>query len=274
MRALKLLPLGLAVLLTGWTQTLKIDSWPAPFQEPVQVTAKFWPVDAGEGSAPAVVLLHGCGGWYGDNIENWALWFNARGYHALAVDSFESRGHPDGICASLATGAKVGLLSRSEDAYGGLAWLRGRDDVDPARIVLMGFSNGGTSALYAVTQGKVPRDVPDDMRFAATVLMYPWCGVAANAGTFNTIAPVQVVIGEADDWTPARLCEKAKENHTSKHPFLVEKIPGAYHSFDMTAWRGQPVVSRQYLGFRLAPDAAATGKARRTIAEFLTMELK
>lgn len=273
MRLLKLLPLCLAFCLVGWTQTLKIDSWPAPFQDPVQVTVKFWPAPHLEGRAPAVILQHGCGGWYGDNIENWALWFNDRGFHALAIDSFESRGHPDGICASLATGAKVGLLARTEDAYGGLAWLAARDDVDPARVVLMGFSNGGTTALNAVTKGKLPRDVPVDLRFAAAIPMYPWCGVGANAGTFETVAPVQVIIGEVDDWTPARLCDKAMENHAEGPAFQVEKIPGAYHSFDMTAWRGQPVGSREYLGYRLEPNAEAIASAQQTIDAFLSREL-
>jgi dienelactone hydrolase len=272
MRLAKLLPLCLVVLLTGWTQTLKIESWPAPFQDPVKVTARFWPAPIAAGRAPAVVLQHGCGGWYGDNIDNWALWFNARGYHALAIDSFEARGHKDGICASLATGAKVGLTARTEDAYGGLAWLRARDDVDPSKVVLMGFSNGGTTALYAATVGKVPRGVPEDARFAAVIAMYPWCGVGANAGSFETNAPIQIVIGGLDDWTSPRLCDKSEENQVPGLKFEVETLPGVYHSFDMTAWRGQPVGARSYLGHRLEPNADAVVRTAEIIEAFLVGE--
>ena len=39
---------------------------------------------------PAVVLLHGCSGWHGRNVSDWANWFRDRGYVALAIDSLST----------------------------------------------------------------------------------------------------------------------------------------------------------------------------------------
>ena len=42
---------------------------------------------------------------------------------------------------------------RPLDAYGALAWLRTRADVDGARVGLQGWSNGGSATLAAMGAG-------------------------------------------------------------------------------------------------------------------------
>ena len=49
----------------------------------------------GSGPFPAVVLLHGCGGWTEAVRQERAAWFTNLGYVALAVDSFATRGIKD-----------------------------------------------------------------------------------------------------------------------------------------------------------------------------------
>ena len=39
------------------------------------------------------------------------------------------------------------------DAYGGLAWLAARPDIDPARIAVFGASQGGDTALAIAAGG-------------------------------------------------------------------------------------------------------------------------
>ena len=43
-------------------------------------------------------------------------------------------------------------------------------------------------------------DVPRDLKFRAAVAYYPLCGVASE----ELNVPTLILIGELDDWTPAR----------------------------------------------------------------------
>lgn len=265
------LPALLLLVLAAFTARETVQSWPAPNSPPVDLDARFWRAEA-PGKRPAVVLLHGCAGWYGNTIDRWADWFVARGYHALALDSFESRGHPDGICASLTTAPKVGILSRVADAYGGLAWLSARDDVDPQRVLVMGFSNGGSTGLSAVWKGYAPKDAPESLRFRAAVLFYPWCVAANMAASIRIERPTLVVIGEEDDWTPARACARMAQSYKGPLTVRTHVIPDATHSFDLSVWRGQPIGERTYLGHFMKPDEAAVAEAERAIEAFLSEE--
>src|SRR5215472_13707557 len=94
------------------------------------------------GPYPAVVVLHGCGGFsshsaqIADKLGSW-------GYAALTVDSLGPRG-----IASRCGGG--GSLDQAFDAYAALRYLSRLDFVDPARVGVLGNSMGGFSVLYAV----------------------------------------------------------------------------------------------------------------------------
>ena len=58
---------------------------------------------------------------------------------------------------------------------------------------------------------------------------YPSCGVATEQLTIPTI----ILIGELDDWTPAKDCERWMERRAGKGaPVKLVIYPGAYHAFD------------------------------------------
>jgi dienelactone hydrolase len=94
----------------------------------------------GEGPFPAVVVLHGCAGYFGtmptlaDRLKSW-------GYAALAVDSLGPRGIAD-QCGAL-------FIEQAIDAYAPLNYLSRQPFVDPGRVAVLGFSMGGGSALGA-----------------------------------------------------------------------------------------------------------------------------
>src|SRR5215469_7941919 len=144
---------------------------------------------------PAVVVLHGCDGLsshtarIADRLGSW-------GYVALAVDSLGARGFAN-RCTSGAP------FDQAFDAYAALRYLAQQDFVDPTRIAVLGQSMGGYSTLYAVDRDMAAQYFAE--RFRAAVAYYPACGVVPLP-TFT--APVLILIGEADDWTPADRCRE------------------------------------------------------------------
>lgn len=260
--------LGLAGCIAGGGTVPTVKLVPGT-QNPADVVAVKYKKPAGGGPFPAVVLLHGCGGWYGNNIDQWSDWFVARGYAALAVDSFGTR-NIDSVCTF--NRDMVTIIERVGDAYGALAWLDAQPDVDASRVVVMGFSFGGTTTVASVSSGNADFFAEElgPHRFRAGVALYPWCGGAGSHP--KPYAPLVVVTGSKDTWTPPAQCLNwtKDDNGQGDNPVEVNVIPGAVHSFDVSAWNGRPVGARTgATGHMLIPDANATAQARRIVAEFL-----
>jgi dienelactone hydrolase len=190
---------------------------------------------AGTGPFPGVVLLHGCsglrtrGGAIQAKLRFWAERMRELGYVALLVDSFTSRGI-DEVC----TGRHVlsPVRDRADDARGGLRYLQSRPEVRADRVALIGWSNGAAAALSVVfDRGTVERD------FRAAVAFYPNCTRNYPGGPdFRPYAPLYVLVGALDDWTPAAPCLALVERaQAAGAPIAIKVYPGAHHSFDAPA---------------------------------------
>jgi dienelactone hydrolase len=226
---------------------------------------------AGRGPFPAVVLLHGCVGLE-PYLDAWAETLAAWGYVALAVDSFGSRGLAE-ICSLPEGEADPGDLVM--DAFGAFAYLRGRDDVDPRRIGVIGWDLGATRALAAVNETGPQENFHGGFR--AAVAFYPACLRTGNRFT----APVLTLIGEADDWTPAGRCRLFVEaSQGGPNPVALAVYPGATHFFDNPRYgAGFHYAAAVNLektpprGAFLAYDAAAHEAALRRVEAFLATHL-
>jgi dienelactone hydrolase len=200
----------------------------------------------GPGPFPAVVILHDCSG-LGPGSSGapgrWSRELVARGYVVLMPDSFTTRGHPGGVCtdASRSRG-EVGPARRRIDAYAALAHARSLPFVDGRRVGVMGGSHGGSTTLAVMAAPESGGESPAQDRrggFAAAVALYPGCRAALGSwrsdgsGTYRAVAPLLILIGEKDDWTPAAPCvELARSSRATPHPVDIVVYPGAHHSFD------------------------------------------
>lgn len=209
---------------------------------------------AGAGPFPAVVLMHGCGGWQPavlNALHTHALHFTDRGYVVLNVDSFGSRGNSGGrVCESLVRLAEARDY-RYYDAIDALRYLQSLEFVTPSRIFLMGQSNGGSVAL--ITARTI---VPQGYR--AVAAYYPWCGTL-DAARIELATPLIVFSGGKDDWTPARECR----GKTSVGANLkVVEYADAAHSFDVE------IGLQKYLGKRIGFNRFAAEDSRAKMLNF------
>jgi dienelactone hydrolase len=246
----------------------------------------------GPGPFPAVVILHDCSGLGARSSgapDRWGRELVARGYAVVIPDSFTSRGWPDGICTDPSPGrADVAPGRRARDGYAALAYARTLPYVDGRRVGLMGGSHGGSTTLAAMAAPESSREgLARDKRdgFKAAVALYPGCGAAFGAwrgrtGSYRPVAPVLILIGEKDDWTPAPPCVRlAASTRGAEHPVTIIVYPGAHHSFDSD----RPVrflaarVNSNAPGGRGATtggDAVAWSDSIRRVVEFFGRHLR
>lgn len=214
-----------------------------------------------EGSGPfaAVVYLHGCGGLSKNTRERIGDLLTRWGYVSLAVNSFATRGLKHS-CDHL-------MPSRQGDALAALLYLSKLPFVDPQRIAVVGSSQGGMVALQLASTRDVKLfAVPDDLKFRAAVAYYPLCGVASRQLTI----PTTILIGELDDWTPAKDCELWMKLRMGKGaPVKLIVYPGAYHAFDV------PGLGKgtQVFGHWLKYDSDAAERSIREMHDFLAAQL-
>ena len=220
----------------------------------------------GDGPFPAIVLSHGCTGIIKSN-DDWAERFAKWGYVALQIDHFGPRGYTETCGKAFA----VPPTARTQDAYDAKAYLGGLPFVDRNRIAVMGWSQGGITILSAVsktnyvhwTQISNPPWKEEDS-FRAAIAFYPPC----DAKVEDTNAPLLILIGELDTWTPASFCEDKMPKGKTPNEVTLKIYPNAHHGFDI---EGRDAV---VLGYRALfnPEALADSIVR--VREFLAKHLK
>jgi dienelactone hydrolase len=234
---------------------------------------------SGTGPFPAVVALHGCGGLADrsgpitSRFQDWADRLAAAGFAVLFPDSFSSRG--------LRTQCRVrerkarASRERVDDANAARNWLQSQPWVSADRVSLIGWSNGATSALWAVRpkNGKEEKEKTPDFRSA--VAFYPGCNRLGKSA-WSARIPTLILIGAADDWTPAKTCQRMVEGARGRSALAtIVAYPRAYHDFDRPNY---PVRQRSGLAYtadgsgkaHLGTNNAARADAIKRVPEWLS----
>lgn len=192
---------------------------------------------------PVVVALHGCNGLdeprktgvLQTRYREYAHWLNERGYAVLMPDSYGPRGK-ESSCNEAPDARTLDDKTRRADALAALRWLADQSGIDMRRVVLLGWSNGAQAVLATIDASRPwPAATPNVER---AVAFYPGCRRAVQQHNFRLRSPLLVMIGGADDWTPATRCAMLQSAVQARQPnarFRLEIYPGAYHGFDGTS---------------------------------------
>jgi dienelactone hydrolase len=197
--------------------------------EPTTVWAELKLPGDHTGAVPAVVLVHGCGGM-GASHRRWAAEFMRLGYASLLIDSFGGRA----IKETCTGKQRINLGSRINDAYRGLDFLASHPRVDPGKIALMGFSQGGGVTLLARYTRFQRLWMTAGRSFVAYLAFYPaTCNRRLIDESEVSSQPLRIFHGVADDWTPVGPCREYVERmRQGGKDVALFAYPSAHHGFD------------------------------------------
>ena len=212
----------------------------------------------GAGPFPAVVALHDCGGINHRPIANerlytqWAKLLVDEGFVVLFPDSFGSRGLGS-QCRERQHRVRASR-DRVADANAARLWLQSQSYVSGDHVALLGWSNGGIAALWAVRPTAAPKDGTPDFRSA--VALYPGCRRLRDTA-WSARIPTLILIGSADDWTPASYCQQMVAGaHGRSAGAQIVVYSGAHHEFDRA---NTPIRLRTGLANTADPSGRAHG---------------
>jgi dienelactone hydrolase len=200
-----------------------------------EVTLRAWLYRPdGPGPFPAIVALHTCDGLGEAPLDAryraWGERLQAAGFAVSFPDSFGSRG----LASQCRVRQRAVRASRTRinDAIAARHWLQSQPWVMADRVSLLGWSHGATTALWTVRRhATATRDKTPDFRSAAA--LYPNCQRSGNLA-WSARIPMLVLIGRADDWTPAAACEQMIADARGRSAgALIVVYHGAYHDFDV-----------------------------------------
>jgi len=233
---------------------------------------------SGTGRHPAIVMLHGRAGPYSSNVNGgctqvgrgvaspcgattlskrhmmWGEYWAEHGYVALHVDSFGPRGRAHGYGRGTHDDADRDDVNertvRPLDAEGALAWLLQRGDVQPGRVMLQGWSNGGSTTLNVMYRQVQAGPAPGKARFRAALAFYPGCGPGAMISQrYQADTNLWVFLGSDDEEVSPKVCADVLKRTVPPGLVAVTLYDGATHDFD------DPGKSRQSVaGNRTAHD--------------------
>jgi dienelactone hydrolase len=220
-----------------------------------ELTGYLWH-PAPPGPHAAVIMMHGRSGAYSSAARGsynaftlsrrhvqWGEFWAARGYLALHVDSFGPRGYAGGFAARTYSARPAAVdeqTVRPLDAYGALDYLLNRDDVQPGRIAVFGWSNGAMAVLAAL--GKLPSG---GRGFAAAAVLYPGCRAQA-ATAYRPYAPLLMLLAGADREVSAEVCRQLAERlRAGTDDFEYALFAGADHAYDDPAQARQASVANR-----------------------------
>jgi dienelactone hydrolase len=237
----------------------------------VQIRARlFHPAEPGP--FPGVILLHHCGGFNADSpIAFYTSMLVQQGYAVAAPDSFTAR-H---IVEDCNYGA-VKPRDRAQDVFALAELMATRPDIKASKIGVVGWSHGGSSAVYIARDWPQERPLRESLaakgaKIAASVALYgETCGDAEKAAV---IAPLLGLFGGRDN-TRNDVCQALAAQ--SNGLMQVHIYENDFHGFDTPVSGTNPGRPFSPRGVRviIGYDPVATQDSHARVLAFFAEYLK
>lgn len=195
----------------------------------------------GKGPFPALIALHGAGGIFPYQLW-WAKEISRKGYAVLFIDHYCTR---DLLCEVetddedqargeiMRNWQEVDPRQRVMDAVAGYSWLSSEPYIKNKKIGLVGWSWGGSSALFA--QKLARRLSLPNGGFKATIAFYPNLKYVVDKPQWSRTGPIEqptlILYGKADTFESEGAYETLLSAGYSGD-IRVVGFEGAYRKFD------------------------------------------
>jgi len=174
---------------------------------------------------PLIIGVAGSLAWRDHHYEYLDMYQKA-GFATFELKSFKSRD----IESTVGSQVEVTTAMMILDAYRALEKLSEHPNINKNKVSITGWSLGGAVSLFSAWL-PIKNAITKKVSFASHLPIYPPCFVDPENTDF-TDAPVHILIGEIDNWTPAKPCTDFVKKINKKGNVGLTIYPNAHHSFD------------------------------------------
>ncbi len=174
---------------------------------------------------PLIIGVAGSLAWRDHHYEYLDMYQKA-GFSTFELKSFKSRD----IESTVGSQVEVTTAMMILDAYRALEKLSEHPNIDKNKVSITGWSLGGAVSLFSAWL-PLKNAITKEVSFASHLPIYPPCFVDPENTDF-TDAPIHILIGENDNWTPAKPCIEFVKKINKKGNVGLTIYPNAHHSFD------------------------------------------
>ncbi|MGI9312627.1 MAG: dienelactone hydrolase family protein [Alphaproteobacteria bacterium] len=174
---------------------------------------------------PLIIGVAGSMGWRKHHLE-YIKMYQEEGFATFELNSFKSRG----ISSTVGSQVEVTVAAIILDSYRALKKLAKHANINKDRVAITGWSLGGGVTLFS-SWIPVKNAISKELSFAAHLAFYPPCFFNPKNLSF-TKAPIHILIGEDDDWTPATPCKNLVGILSKNNNIGITIYPNSHHGFD------------------------------------------
>ena len=181
----------------------------------------------------AAVIINSSGGVQPHTELFWGRLLAANGLASLVVDSFTARG----VARTTDDQTRESQPQSDADAVGGFRFLAARTWVDASRIIVLGMSKGGHTALDVAQPDHMGWLGARDVMFAGHVALTPGgCTTPLRRAAVTTNRPILFMLADLDDQTPATHCLELADRMRQAGNTRVERAlyPSVFHAMEWT----------------------------------------
>ena len=173
---------------------------------------------------PLIIGVAGSEGWKNHHYDYMKM-YQDLGYATFELNSFQSRN----IKSTVGKQNQVTVAAMVFDAYKALETLSKHKSINKDKVSITGWSLGGGVTLFSAWN-PIIKTLGESVKFASHLAFYPPCFFDFKDLSFSD-SPIHILIGELDDWTPAKPCDNFV-NKLAQSNVNITVYENSHHGFD------------------------------------------